>query len=270
MRMFVCMPRFLQRGRAPGSGPTPGVERHDGNPGPPRSRSRRRGPTTCSALQARAGNRAVTDLLTTSGPQGHPNGFPVLQRLGFIDASSGPVPGRQEDDWILAEFEVTAELNPAATVQTKGKLPRAGEYRQLIKGEFLENDQPVKDQPKLPKGRLQKNEWRQDGNVNNLIGHRDAPNSASHYHRDEGFSKKDDKHGAYFKGIDTPGQHVSRDKKISSTCSSRASWWTPGTTTARWLIRRNGRRLAHGIAGSDPGRARARPPPRRKIDPVCF
>ena len=76
------------------------------------------------------------------------------------------------------------------------------------------------NQPKLPKGRLQKNEWREDGNVNNLIGHRDAPNSASHYHRDEGFSKKDDKHGAYFKGIDTPGQHVPRDKKISSTCSS--------------------------------------------------
>ena len=67
----------------------------------------------------------------------------MLQRLGFIDAPSGPVPGRQEDDWILAEFEVTAELNPAATVQTKGKLPRAGEYRQLIKGEFLENEQPA-------------------------------------------------------------------------------------------------------------------------------
>ena len=100
-------------------------------------------------------------------------------------------------------------------MQTKGKLPRAGEYRQLIKGEFLENDQPVKDQPKLPKGRLQKSEWREDGNVNNLIGHRDAPNSASHYYRAEGFSQKDDKYGAYFKGIDTPGQHVPRDKKIS-------------------------------------------------------
>ena len=160
--------------------------------------------TEVLSLQRTAGNAAVSHLLAVQRNVA----CPVTGE--FEDPTPGPgavIPAMNQDEMLTGDFVVHAKFAPTQQeIDGERCDTRRGEYRQQIRGRFMENGQPVKYE--LYGGSLSPDAFQEDRVGNDRYGYRVKPAAQqSRYYRDSD-RKTPDQYGAFFKGEDHPGTSV--------------------------------------------------------------